>query len=110
VSCTQEIAGKSAFSFGMMAEFDGILKERGGWWYPRIFWESGILGQIMYLEAERWGIRGTGIGCFFDDPVHEIVGVKGTSMQSMYHFTVGGPVEDTRITTLPPYYHLSNRE
>ncbi|MCI0427051.1 MAG: SagB/ThcOx family dehydrogenase [Nitrospiraceae bacterium] len=106
VSCHQDIAGDSAFSFGMLAEFEGRLREEGAWWYPRLFWESGLLGQMLYLEAEAAGVRATGIGCFFDDPVHEIVAVKGLSLQSLYHFTIGGPVEDRRLMTLPPYGHL----
>jgi SagB-type dehydrogenase family enzyme len=106
VSCHQDIAADSAFSFGMLAEFEGRLREGGAWWYPRLFWESGLLGQILYLEAEAAGVRATGIGCFFDDPVHEIVAVKGLSFQSLYHFTIGGPVEDGRLMTLPPYEHL----
>ena len=107
ISCHQEIAGDSAFSFGMLAEFEGRLREGGAWRYPRLFWESGLLGQVLYLEAEAAGVRATGIGCFFDDPVHEIIAVKGLSLQSLYHFTVGGPVEDGRLMTLPPYHHLS---
>ena len=107
VSCQQDIAGDSAFSLGMMAEFEGRLREGGAWWYPRLFWESGLLGQVLYLEAEAAGVRATGIGCFFDDPVHEIVGIKARSFQSLYHFTVGGPVEDGRLMTLPPYHHLN---
>jgi len=107
VSCHQDIAGDSAFSCGMLAEFEGSLRERGAWWYPRLFWESGLLGQVLYLEAEAAGVRATGIGCFFDDPVHEIVAVKGLSLQSLYHFTIGGAVEDRRLMTLPPYRHLS---
>ena len=106
VSCHQDIAGDGAFSFGMMAEFEGRLREGGAWWYPRLFWESGLLGQVLYLEAEAAGVRATGIGCFFDDPVHEIVAVKGRSLQSLYHFTIGGPVEDRRLMTLPPYGHV----
>ena len=62
-----------------------------------------MIGQILYLEAEAAGIRSTGIGCFFDDPVHDLFGFKDGTYQSLYHFTVGGPVEDTRLTTLPPY-------
>ena len=77
VSCHQDIAGDSAFSFGMLAEFEGRLREGGAWWYPRLFWESGLLGQVLYLEAEAAGVRATGIGCFFDDPVHEIIAVRG---------------------------------
>jgi SagB-type dehydrogenase family enzyme len=109
VSCHQDIAGDSAFSFGMMAEFEETLRERGAWWYPRMFWEAGLLGQVLYLEAEAAGVRATGIGCFFDDPVHEIVGIQGLAMQSLYHFTIGGPLEDRRLQTLPPYHHLQPR-
>ena len=96
VSCQQGIAGDSAFSLGMLAEFEGRLRQGGAWWYPRLFWEAGVVGQVLYLEAEAAGVRGTGIGCFFDDP----------SIQSLYHFTVGGPVDDQRLMTLPPYHHL----
>ena len=62
-----------------------------------------MIGQVLYLEAEAAGIRSTGIGCFFDDPVHDLFGFKGRTFQSLYHFTVGGAVEDARLTTLPPY-------
>jgi SagB-type dehydrogenase family enzyme len=106
VSCHQDIAGDSAFSFGMLAEFEGRLRAGGAWWYPRLFWESGLLGQVLYLEAEAAGVRATGIGCFFDDPVHEVVIMKGLSLQSLYHFTIGGPVEDGRLMTLLAYFHI----
>jgi SagB-type dehydrogenase family enzyme len=106
VSCHQDIAGDSAFSLGMLAEFEGRLRERGAWWYPRLFWESGLLGQVLYLEAEAAGVRATGIGCFFDDAVHEVLAVKELSLQSLYHFTIGGPVDDGRLMTLPPYHHI----
>jgi SagB-type dehydrogenase family enzyme len=109
VSCHQGIAGDSAFSLGMLAEFEGRLRQGGAWWYPRLFWEAGLVGQVLYLEAEAAGVRGTGIGCFFDDPVHEIVGIKDLSVQSLYHFTIGGPVDDERLMTLPPYHHLARR-
>lgn len=109
VSCHQDIAGDSAFSLGMVAEFEGLLHDRGAWWYPRLFWEAGLVGQVLYLEAEAAGVRGTGIGCYFDDPVHEIVGIKGLSIQSMYHFTIGGAVEDVRLQTLAPYHHVQRR-
>jgi len=106
VSCHQEIAADSAFSLGMIAEFDDALKE-GPWVYRRLFWEAGLVGQIFYLEAEACGLRGTGIGCFFDDSMHEIVGLSDDRFQDIYHFTVGGPLEDVRLETLPPYAHLS---
>ena len=64
-------------------------------------------GNPPYLEAEAAGIRGTGIGCYFDDSVHEILGIKDDKFQSLYHFTVGEPLEDKRLETLPAYGHLS---
>ncbi len=106
LSCHQDIAGASAFSLGMLAEFDAPLREHGPALYPRFFWECGMIGQVLYLEAEAAGLRATGIGCFFDDPVHEVLGVRDARFQSLYHFTIGEAVEDTRLTTLPPYDHL----
>jgi len=107
VSCHQPIASDSAFSLGMVAEF-GETIEAAPWLYRRLFWECGLIGQVLYLEAEAAGIRGTGIGCYFDDSVHEILGFKDDKFQSLYHFTVGKPLEDKRLETLPAYGHLSD--
>lgn len=103
VSCGQEIAATGAFSLGMIADFEEPMQTDGAWIYRRLFWETGLIGQVLYLEAEAAGIRGTGIGCFFDDPVHDLFGFRDCKYQSLYHFTVGGPVEDTRLTTFPAY-------
>jgi SagB-type dehydrogenase family enzyme len=103
LSCQQDIAAQGAFSLGMLADFERVLNQYGPWYYRNLFWEAGMLGQILYLEATAQGLGGTGIGCFFDDPVHELFGIEGTAWQSLYHFTVGGPVVDTRLKTLPPY-------
>lgn len=102
LSCEQDIAGDGAFSLGMLVDLAGVLRERGAPFYRNLFWEAGMLGQVLYLEAEEAGLRATGIGCYFDDPVHEVFGLA-TGWQSLYHFTVGGPVEDARLTTLPAY-------
>jgi SagB-type dehydrogenase family enzyme len=101
-SCHQAIASDSAFSLGMLSVFEESLGE-GPWWYRRLFWEAGILGQVLYMEAEAAGVRGTGIGCYFDDVVHEALGLAGERFQDLYHFTVGGAVDDLRLTTLPAY-------
>jgi SagB-type dehydrogenase family enzyme len=103
LSCQQAIASDGCFSLGMLAEFESPLEQFGAWFYRRLFWECGMVGQVLYLEAEAAGLRGTGIGCFFDEGVHELLGLDTQQFQSLYHFTVGHPVEDTRITTLPAY-------
>jgi SagB-type dehydrogenase family enzyme len=103
VSCGQDIAGDGAFSLGMIADYMDSLVTYGAAFYRNLFWEAGLVGQVLYLEAEEAGIRSTGIGCYFDDPVHEVFGISSRDWQSFYHFTVGGPVEDVRLTTLPAY-------
>lgn len=64
----QEIASHGCFSLGMVARFESTLREKNTWMYPRLFWETGVLGQVLYLEAHAVGISATGIGCYFDDP------------------------------------------
>ena len=59
--------------------------------------------RIFKINAEAAGVQGTGIGCYFDDPTHELLGLEGRRWQSLYHFTVGLPVEDERLVTLPAY-------
>lgn len=117
LSCDQAIAGEGCFAVAMLARFDGSLEEDGPWMYPRLFWETGMIGQALYLEAEALGLRATGIGCYFDDGVHGALGMLktpgmletpgpragGRAFQSLYHFTVGGAVDDARITTEPAY-------
>lgn len=108
VSCQQEIAGDGAFSLSMIAKFRENV-EKAPYLYRHLFWETGMIGQILYLEAEANSIRGTGIGCFFDD-VHELTGLNGNFYQSLYHFTVGGQIDDERLTTLQPYHHLTSTD
>ena len=55
--------------------------------------------QVFYFEAEASGLRSTGIGCFFEDSIHEFLGIKDHKVQDIYHFTVGGPVKDNRLST-----------
>lgn len=103
LSCDQDIAADGFFSLGMIARLESSLRERGEWFYRRLFWECGMIGQVLYLEAEAIGTRSTGIGCFYDDPVHELLGLSDARWQSLYHFSMGVPVEDTRLTTEPGY-------
>lgn len=128
LSCHQEIASASAFSIAMLGEFDEALKPsdgqrdqpqaarpvgvgvRGGVRYRKLFQEAGLIGQSLYLNAEANGQRGTGIGCFFDDRVHETLGLTDSRYQSLYHFTVGSPKDDPRIQAHPPYEALARRQ
>jgi SagB-type dehydrogenase family enzyme len=105
LSCQQDIAADGVFSLGMLARFEPVLRERGAAAWRELFWESGMIGQALYLAAEAAGVRGTGIGCYFDDVLHRALGLTGHDWQSLYHFTIGAPVEDLRLRTAPPYAH-----
>ena len=107
ICCHQDIAADSCFALGMLAHFAGAEREPSR--YRDLFWECGMLGHVLYLEAGAAGIRGTGIGCFFDDEMHSLLGISGREWQSLYHFTAGGHVDDARLSTLPPYGHLPGR-
>ncbi len=108
-SCDQEIAADGVFAAAMLAEFRGPLEQFGAWFYRCLHWETGVVGQALYLEAEATGIRATGIGCFFDDATHLAFGLAGDRFQVLYHFTMGGAVDDPRLQTSPPYAGDSSR-
>ncbi len=108
--CHQDIAANACFAVGMLAEFDETLQRQGPAAYRSLYREAGLIGQVLYLEAEAHGLRGTGIGCFFDDPVHELLGLQGSAWQSLYHFTVGLPVLDPRIESAPAYIRRDTPE
>ncbi len=102
LSCHQDIASHSAVTFMFIAEFDAPIEANPAAW-RHLHWEAGMLGHCLGLEAEAAGWRGTGIGCFFDDAVHEVLGLGDTRYQVVYHFALGIPVDDARLTTLPAY-------
>lgn len=111
LSCYQAIAGHSAFSLGMLADLETLLQTEGAWSYRRIFWEAGLIGQCLYLEAENHNLQGMGIGCYFDDSVQQLLGIEHTrSWQSFYHFTVGHAKLDERLTTLSGYHHIKHNQ
>jgi SagB-type dehydrogenase family enzyme len=100
--CNQNIVAQACFALGMVATFDAPIAEDPAN-YRRLHRQAGVLGHVLYLEAENRGLRGTGIGCFFDDAVHDIAGLSNTEFQSLYHFTVGKAAGDPHLEPAPPY-------
>lgn len=105
ISCQQDIAADGVFSLGMVAKLAPLVDEDASK-YRRLFWECGLIGQVLYIEAEAAGLRATGIGCFLDDMMHSLLGIQSDDWQVLYHFTVGVPIQDDRLQTSPPYAHL----
>ncbi len=102
LSCHQDIASQCAVTFMMVAEFAAPLAADPAV-YRHLHWEAGMLGHIITLQAEAAGWRGTGIGCFFDDAVHEVLGLQDDQFQVIYHYAIGMALDDARISTLPAY-------
>ncbi|MEX8518168.1 MAG: nitroreductase [Leptothrix sp. (in: b-proteobacteria)] len=105
INCHQALGSDAVAAFALLAEFDPVLGEPSPapWQYRRLFQEAGLLGQVLYMEAEAAGLAGTGIGCYFDDALHQLVGLQGSVLQSLYHFTIGVRIDDPRISHVPPY-------
>jgi SagB-type dehydrogenase family enzyme len=107
VSCAQDIAAEGAFAVAMFVDLRAELEREGPAHYRRLYWETGAIGQLLYLAAEALGIAATGIGCFFDQPTRHLLGLpEDDGLRSLYHFTVGGRVDDPCLRTLDAYYHL----
>lgn len=105
LSCHQAIGGDACFAVSLVAEFAEPIAQAPSS-YRDLLQEAGLIGQALYLQAEAEWFRGTGIGCYFDDAVHELLGMGTPAMQVLYHFTVGVPMADQRITMEPPYVRL----
>ena len=72
------------------------------WRYRRSLFGCGVLGQLLYLEAEAVGMQGTGMGFYDDGGVLSLLGLSAQSeFQVMYHFGVGKGLLDGRLQSAP---------
>lgn len=102
VSCFQDIAADGCFAVSMIADLGLAWRLYGNRCYRYVHYEAGWIGQWLYLTATALGLEATGIGCFIDDLINELLGLP-YGMEVIYNFTVGQAVLDRRLTTLPSY-------
>ena len=58
-----------------------------------------VLSAIVFnLAAEALGLGATGIGAFYDDEVHRHLNLVLSRGQVVYHFAIGHPVPDPRVS------------
>lgn len=98
LSLGQNLAGNACVSFSMIGDLDraaGVYGDRG---YRYVHFEAGAIGHRMYLAAEALGLGATGIGAFYDDEVHRYLNLTPKQGQVVYHFAIGFPVPDPRIS------------
>ncbi len=98
LSLGQDLAGNSCVTFSMIGDLEraaGIYGDRG---YRYVHFEAGAIGQRLYLAAEALGLGATGIGAFYDDEVHRHLDLVPSQGQVVYHFAIGYPVPDLRVS------------
>ncbi|MEM7244082.1 MAG: nitroreductase family protein [Acidobacteriota bacterium] len=101
--CHQDIGADGTLVVSMLTSFDDELASFGPAAYRHLHWEAGALGHLLYLEAEALSLSATGIGCFFDHAIHDLVGLTDGRFRMLYGTAVGRAVLDPRIQTLPAY-------
>jgi SagB-type dehydrogenase family enzyme len=97
LSLGQDLAGNACVAFSMVADLERATRAHGDRGYRYAHFEAGAIGQRLYIAAESCGLRGTGIGAFFDDSVHRYLDIAEEEGQVVYHFAVGYPVRDARL-------------
>ena len=93
INCMQDLGKDSAFTLSMVIDKKNIKTDSD---YKFAMMEAGMIGHILYLEAEAKNIRGCGIGCFFDDLVSVEI-LQDENILTLYGFSVGIPLVDERI-------------
>jgi hypothetical protein len=98
VNCNQDLGENSAFALSMVIDKKEIKSD---YHYKMAMFEAGMIGQILYLEAEAKNLRGCGIGCFFDDLI-TIELLQNPNLLALYSFSIGEPIVDERIIPIKP--------
>ncbi len=87
----------------MIAEYQEALFTHGPWFYRPLFLESRDSQAGVASGSRSGGHRGHGHRLLPRRPGDQVFGFGGLEFQSLYHFTVGGPVQDSRLPTLATY-------
>ncbi len=100
LSLGQQLAGNACLTFSMIGDLDRATAKYGDRAYRYVHFEAGAIGQRLYLAAEALGLGATGIGAFYDDEVNGYLNLTPEQGQVVYHFAIGYPVADPRISVL----------
>ncbi|MGB6691358.1 MAG: SagB/ThcOx family dehydrogenase [Terracidiphilus sp.] len=98
LSLGQDLAGNACVTFSMIGDLDRATDTYGDRGYRSVHFEAGAIGQLLYLAAESLGLGATGIGAFYDDEVHRHLALTPKQGQVVYHFAIGYPVPDPRMS------------
>jgi SagB-type dehydrogenase family enzyme len=98
LSLGQDLAGNACVAFSMIGDLDRAARTHGDRGYRYVHFEAGAIGHRLYLAAEAFGLAATGIGAFYDEEVHSYLNLTPKQGQVVYHFAIGYPVPDSRLS------------
>ncbi|MGI8961310.1 MAG: SagB/ThcOx family dehydrogenase [Bryobacteraceae bacterium] len=98
LSLGQSLAGNACVAFSMIGDLELAVHMHGDRGYRYVHFEAGAIGHRLYLAAEALGLGATGIGAFYDDEVHRYLNLTPEQGQVVYHFAIGYPVPDPRLS------------
>jgi SagB-type dehydrogenase family enzyme len=99
LSLGQNLAGNACVTFSMIGDLERADRAYGDRGYRYVHFEAGAIGHRLYLAAEAFRLGATGIGAFYDDEVQRHLNLIPNQGQVVYHFAIGHPVPDTRLST-----------
>jgi hypothetical protein len=101
----QSNLGESAmFHVMMLADFDKSVRLDLST-YPHIFWESGMIAQVLSTEATALHHRTHHLAHFIDEQCHLMLGLRADQFRCTYLSSYGQPSESKTVYKAP-YYHL----
>jgi SagB-type dehydrogenase family enzyme len=98
LSLGQDLAGNACVTFSMIGDLERAAHIYGDRGYRYAHFEAGAIGHRLYLAAEALELGATGIGAFYDDEVHRHLNLVPNQGQVVYHFAIGYPVPDPRVS------------
>ena len=107
LSLGQSLAGNACVAFSMIGDLDRAVRARGDRGYRYVHFEAGAIGHRLYLAAEALGLGATGIGAFYDDEVHRYLNLRPEQGQVVYHFAIGYPVPDPRLSVQDELHEIA---
>ena len=103
LACHQSPAGDAHAVVALISDFAVAFQPPKPWVYRRLHWQAGALAHRAYLEMTTLGLAASGFGCFFDDAIHDLVGLRDHRYQALYVLGLGDPTPDPRLLPVDPY-------
>ena len=85
----QATAGDAAMLFVFLGALSDTFARQGPWGYRWLHWRAGAAGHALYLEAEARQLAATGLSGFYDDRLHDFLGISNGGWSALYMLAVG---------------------